>query len=83
MILLVKKDCQACEGLEILKDSEKDLRVLTVDGDNIILEDGSTSPVDDRIPGFPVLIDGLYVHVGRDRIINHLNSLLHGYKKIK
>jgi hypothetical protein len=75
MILLVKKDCQACEGLEDLKNLEKDLRVLTVDGENVILEDGTSMPVDDRIPGFPALIDGLYVHIGRDRIINHLNSL--------
>ena len=73
MILLIKKDCQACEGLESL--AENDLRILTVEGDNIILEDGSETPVDERIPGFPVLIDGLYVHVGKDRILNHLNSL--------
>ena len=75
MILLIKKDCIACEGLDSLKETEKDLRVLNVEGDNVMLEDGTTEPVDERIPGFPVLIDGLYVHVGRDRIINHLNSL--------
>ena len=75
MILLIKKDCRACEGLESLKETTSELRVLTVEGDNITLEDGTTEPLDERIPGFPVLIDGLYVHVGKDRIINHLNSL--------
>jgi hypothetical protein len=75
MILLVKKDCSACKGLESLKDTEKDLRVLNVEGENVKLEDGTTQLVDERIPGFPALIDGLYVYVGRDKIINHLNSI--------
>jgi hypothetical protein len=75
MVILIKKDCPFCEDIKELVKDNKEITVLYVK-DGMIEIDGQSIKLDEKITGLPALLTSKNLYIGKECVMEFLNTYL-------